>query len=109
LTHGAAASNLIYCQNNTQIIEINSGANPLCYPILQKKFSDKTNINIKYINVFSNDYYQFISDSGDNLANSIFLENGKLGYLNQLNNTYLPNKKFTEYIVFDNKRIDHLL
>jgi hypothetical protein len=109
LAHGAASTNLIFCRDNTKIIEINPGYNPFCFPRLNDKFKQKTGINIDYRLVFSDSYYQFLSLEGDVKNNRIKIENGQYMYINNMRNIVTRNRKYIRHIDFNFERIKNIL
>ena len=46
--HGGSLSNIIFCKENTKIVELNSGFNPTCYNDLVKLLFKKINLKIDY-------------------------------------------------------------
>jgi hypothetical protein len=109
LAHGAASTNLIFCRDNTKIIEINPGYNPFCYPRLNQKFEQKTGINIDYCTVFSDSYYQFLSLNGEIKNNRIKIENGQYMYVNNMRNILTHSRKYIRNIDFNFERIKNVL
>jgi hypothetical protein len=109
LAHGAACTNLIFCRDNTKIIEINPGYNPFCYPRFNEKFKQKTAINIDYRIVFSDSYYQFLSLDGHKENYRIKIENGQYMYINNMRNILTHKRKSVRNIDFNFERIENIL
>lgn len=111
--HGAALTNLVYCQNNTKIIEINPGFNPTCYTHLSKFLYKKTGINTDYYSIFDNFYYQNTKIIPNLQVNRYdypkHLIQDEDGVYREILNRDLFTNKNPIYIQCDIKKIQHLL
>lgn len=97
--HGGALTNMIFCNTDTKVIELNCGYNPRCYQLLAKELYNKAGININFYTLFQDEYYdslELIYDKSLGSNTHLYIKNIFKGVNDQFH-------VLKDYKVFDSK------